>query len=71
MSWEIARLAVEPFAELRIGGDGFGQDFDRNNAIKARVAGAVDLSHAARAEGGEDFVGADPNAGCEAHTRLA
>ena len=34
------------------------QDFDRNVALKARVAGAIDLAHASCAEQGNDFVGA-------------
>ena len=36
------------------------QDLDRDLAAEARVAGAIDLAHAARAERGEDLVGAEP-----------
>ena len=39
------------------------QDLDRDLAAQARVAGAVDLAHAARAEGGEDLVGPEAGAG--------
>ena len=33
------------------------QNFDGDDAVQARVAGAVHLAHPARANGGEDFVG--------------
>ena len=39
-----------------------GQDLDRDDAIEPRVAGLVDLAHAAGAEGGEDFVRAEADA---------
>jgi len=35
-----------------------GQDLDRHLAVEADVPGSIDLSHAARAEGREDLVGA-------------
>ncbi len=57
-----AGFAVEPLAELRISGEGFGQDLDGDDAIEARVAGLVDLAHAAGAEGGEDLVRAEARA---------
>ena len=40
-----------------------GQDLDRDVAVEARVARAVDLAHAAGAEGGEDLVGAEAGSG--------
>ena len=45
-----ARFAIEPLAELRIGGEQVRQDLDRDDAIEAGIAGFVDLAHAARAE---------------------
>ena len=41
------------------------QDLDRDRAIEPRVAGPVDLAHAAGAEGRDDFVRAETGAGCE------
>ncbi len=41
------------------------QHFDRDVAIQLRITRAVDLTHAARAEHGEDFVGTEARAGCE------
>jgi len=35
---------------LGIGSQVAGQDFDRNLALQPRVAGVIDLAHAARAE---------------------
>ena len=37
-------FSLEPLAELRVAGDVRGQDFDRDGAIEAGIAGAVDLS---------------------------
>ena len=42
--------------------EGLGQDFQRDVAIELRVARAIHLAHAARAERGHDFVRADPAA---------
>jgi len=51
-------LALEPRTALRISGDARGQYFDRDVAIEPAVAGAIDLAHASRADGGHDFIGA-------------
>ena len=53
------RLALEAGDALRVGGEGGGQDFDRDLAAEHGVAGAIHLAHAALAEQGEDLVGAD------------
>jgi hypothetical protein len=42
--------------------------FDGRVAPKPRVAGAVDLAHASRAERGDDFVRPEPNACGESHS---
>ena len=39
------------------------QHLERDAAIEARVAGEIDLAHAARAERAEDLVGAHAGAG--------
>jgi len=69
---QVVRTDVVDLADVRMIqlGDGFGfafkafaegglGDFDGYDAVQARIAGAVDLAHAARADGGEDFVGAE------------
>ena len=55
-------LALESLAELRIRCERCWKNLDGHGAIEPRVTGAIDLSHAARAEGGHDFVrpGAPP-----------
>ena len=58
-----AAFAVEPFAELRVGGQRVGEDLDRDGAVEARVARLVHLAHAARADRGGDLVGAEAGAG--------
>ena len=43
------------------------QDLERDGAIQASVARAIDLAHAAGAERGEDFVGTEAGAGGQRH----
>ncbi len=57
------RLQLETAQAVGVGGEGGGEDLDRDVAVQARVPGAVDLPHAAGADGGEDFVGAEAGAG--------
>src|SRR5262245_26571476 len=59
-----ARLAVEPLAKLRLGGERRREDLDGDGAIQPRVAGAIHLAHAALAKLRDDFVRTD------ARTRL-
>jgi len=47
------RFPLEVFTELR------GGNFDRDNTIKARVAGLVHFAHTAFSDGREDFVRAE------------
>jgi hypothetical protein len=42
-------------------------DVDGNDAVQARVAGAVHLAHPASANGKEDFLGAQALAGADSH----
>ena len=58
-----AGFAVKALAELRIGGQGFGQDLDRDRAIEACVARFVDLSHPARTERRDYFVRTEASTG--------
>ena len=53
-----ARFAIEALAQVRAIGQVRGQDFDRDGAVEPRVASFIDLAHAARADRGEDLVGA-------------
>ena len=62
------RLAIEPLTELRIGGERFGQDLDRDAAIEPCVARLVDFAHAPRAEEGQDLVRAEASAGDQRHS---
>src|SRR4029078_9371951 len=60
---EDLRLPLEAGEAIRIVGEGIGEDFQRDVAIQLCVAGAIHLAHAARTEGGEDFVRAEMSAG--------
>ena len=55
-----AREAREAFA---VGGKELGQDLDRDAAIELRVAGAIDLAHAARTECADDLIRSQSTAG--------
>jgi len=65
-----ASLTIEAFAELRIGRECLRKDFDRDRAIKPRVAGFVYLAHAAGPKRGEDLVRAEAGAGAEGQTAV-
>jgi hypothetical protein len=56
-----SRLALEAFGEIFLG------DLDCDDAIQASVARLVHLSHAARADQREDFIGAEFIAWLERH----
>ena len=47
---EELRFAVEARQPLRVGGEGLGQDLERDVAAELRVARPVDLTHAPRAD---------------------
>ena len=53
-----------------IGGPGSGQHLQRHGAAEPEVAGAVHVSHAARAEQRDDFVMTEASAGRESHERV-
>jgi hypothetical protein len=54
---------------LRVTREALRQHLDRNVPLQRAVARAIDFTHAARADGGEDFVRAEPNTGLEGHDR--
>jgi hypothetical protein len=63
------RLPLEPRERVGIGGDAFGEDLDRHLAVQARVARAVDLAHAAGAEGSQNLVRAELRSRDQDHFR--
>ena len=56
-------LALEPRQPLSVLGHVGRQHLEGDLALQRRVLGPVDLAHAAGAQEGEDFVGAEPGAG--------
>src|SRR5712691_1461272 len=61
------RFAFESDLQLRVGPELRRENFDRHIAIEARVAGAINLSHAASAEGRDDLVRPKPRTRCNLH----
>ena len=55
-------LALEAGQPVGVGGHALGQDLDGDLAIELRIPRAVDLAHAAGAEGREDLVGTESRA---------
>jgi len=62
-----ARLVFESSSAAGVDGEFLGQHLDRNDAIKARIACLVYLTHAAGPNQPENLVGAKANAGHERH----
>ena len=65
--WMIQRrecpgFALEPRHALGVGREQLGKNLDRDVAIELRVARPIDITHSARANGGEDFIWAEPGA---------
>jgi hypothetical protein len=65
------RLALEPAAAIRILCHRLGQDLDRDVPTEPVVARAVNLTHPARVQRGEDFVGTKSRTGVEGHWRVS
>ena len=63
------RFLDEPAAAVSIRQAIGGQHLDGHLATQPRVAGAIDLAHAAGAERRDDFVRAEPGAGEKPHRR--
>ena len=62
-----ARLAVEPMEAVGVVRRRVGEQLQGDLAPQARVAGAVDLAHAALSERSEDLVGAELFSGGQGH----
>jgi hypothetical protein len=61
------RFALEARHALGIASERFRQNFDRHVALQFRVAGSIHFAHAARADGGQNFVGAQASSGSQGH----
>ena len=62
-----ARLAIEPFAELRIRGECSGQDLDGDGPLESRISGFLDFTHTAGPEWRDDFIRAEAGANGQGH----
>ena len=60
-------FALEASHAFGVAGERFGEDLQRNIALQLGVACAIDLAHAARADGGEDLVRAKFRTRCQRH----
>ena len=54
------RFALEPSHAVNVTSKGFGKDFDSYVAAELGIAGTIYLSHPASANGGQDFIRAEP-----------
>src|SRR5882672_12276037 len=61
------RLALKACEAIGIERERLWDDLQRNVATELRIARAIDLAHAAGAEGGEDLIRAETASGCESH----
>jgi len=56
------RFALKAREPIHIAGDRGGQHLDRHRPLQIVVGGAIDLAHAAGADGGDDLVRAESSA---------
>ena len=56
-------FALKAREAIRIAGDRRGQHFDRHRPLQIAVGRAIDLAHAAGADGGDDLIGTEARAG--------
>ena len=61
------RFALESRQPVRVGGHRRRQYLDGDVTLQLAVAGAIDLAHAARAQGPDDGVDAEPRARLQRH----
>src|SRR5437867_11060962 len=61
-------FAGEPGEPVGVAREEIGQHFDRDVAIRRRVARAIDFPHATGSEGGENLVRAEARAGGKGQT---
>ena len=64
-------LTLEPGDPFGISCERLGEDLDRHVPIELPIAGAVDLTHAARAEGSLNLVRPEPSASSQGHSVVA
>ena len=64
------RLALESGAALGIGRELRGQNLDGNVPLQPRLSRAIDLTHAAGANGGHDLVRADASPRSQHHRQV-
>ena len=62
-----ARFLLETAEAIRVSRKGGWKHLDGDLAAEPRVPRPIDLSHPARADGREDFVGTEPGAGGQWH----
>ena len=62
-----AGLLLESMEAIGVGRERDRQDLDRHVTTQPRIARAVDVAHAARANERDDFIGAEPCAGGKTH----
>ena len=60
-------FALEPHQPLGVCRNGLRQDLDRDLPLQVRVSSAIHLTHAAHADLGGDFIGADTSSCYEGH----
>jgi hypothetical protein len=61
------RFAPEPREAFGVGGHICRQDLERDIAPQPRIVRAIHVSHAARADGGQDFVRTQARSDCQRH----
>jgi hypothetical protein len=65
-----ARFLLEATEAIGIVAERCRQHFNRDFSTEPRIAGAIDLPHAARAKHRQDFVRAETTAGSECHQKV-
>ena len=60
-------FALKAREPIRIAGHHGGQNLDRDRSFQIAVGRPIHLAHAARTDGGSDFVGAEARARSEGH----
>jgi hypothetical protein len=60
-------FALQALSQFRVRGEMQRQNLDRDGAVEAGVLGAIHLTHSARTNSGQDFVGAQFRANGKRH----
>src|SRR5262249_2932358 len=64
-----ARLALEAAPQVGVFRERLWQNLDSDDAVEARISGAIDLAHTASAEGAADLVRTEASTSRERHAR--